>query len=326
VISRLAFAFFCAQAFAAPPLPALHAEQAVTVSGLSSGAYMAVQVHIAHSASVQGAGAVAGGPYYCAQGSLWTAYYNCMKPGAFMPLPSIATLRNEVENLAKSGRIDPIVNLASGRAWLFTGANDETVTPTVVEGLHAFYSSYKTATVLVRDKAAGHAMPTQEAGNKDCAATQPPFINDCNYDAAGALLEHLLGPLAPPAAKPSGRLESFEQRPFGGYAISMDDEGYLYIPKACETERCRVHVAFHGCRQGRAAVSDQFAREAGYNRWADTNRIIVLYPQAIARWWWTYNPKGCWDWWGYTGARYHTKEGAQVRAVKAMLERLSEPR
>jgi hypothetical protein len=52
----------------------------------------------------------------------------------------------------------------------------------------------------------------------------------------------------------------------------------------------------------------------------------VLYPQAIARWWWVYNPSGCWDWWGYTGAQYHTKEGAQVRAVMAMLSRLGEPR
>jgi poly(3-hydroxybutyrate) depolymerase len=106
----------------------------------------------------------------------------------------------------------------------------------------------------------------------------------------------------------------------------MDDEAFVYIPKTCESQRCRIHVAFHGCRQGRAAVKDQFAREAGYNRWADTNRIIVLYPQAIARWWGTYNPKGCWDWWGYSGSEYHTKEGAQIRAVKAMLDRLSAPR
>jgi poly(3-hydroxybutyrate) depolymerase len=325
VISRFAVVFVCSQTWAAP-LAGLDADASATVSGLSSGAYMAVQFHVAHSARIKGAGAVAGGPYYCAQGSLWTAYYNCMTPGSVLRLPAIATLRAETENLAKGGRIDPTANLASGRAWLFTGSRDETVTREVVEGLYAFYSAYKTATVIVRDKLAGHAMVTEEAGNKDCGVTRSPFINDCDYDAAGALLRHLLGPLAPPAAKPAGRLESFDQTPFGGHGISMDDEGYVYIPKDCETQRCRVHVAFHGCQQGRLAVKDQFAREAGYNRWADSNRIIVLYPQAIARWWWIYNPKGCWDWWGYTGAQYHTKEGAQIRAVKAMLDRLSEPR
>jgi poly(3-hydroxybutyrate) depolymerase len=316
----------CAQAWAAPPLPPMAADVSASVSGVSSGAYMAVQLHVAHSARIKGLGALAGGPYYCAQGSFWTAYYNCMTPGSFAPLPPMAKLRAYTESLSTNGRIDPTSNLASARVWLFSGTRDATVTREVVEGLHAFYSAYKTMSVILRDKPAGHAMVTEAAGNKECGATQPPFINDCDYDAAGALLQHLLGPLAPPSASPGGRLASFEQAPFGGYTISMDDEGYVYIPKACETQRCRVHVAFHGCRQGRGSVQDQFAREAGYNRWADTNRIVVLYPQAIARWWPIYNPKGCWDWWGYTGAEYHTKEGAQIRAVTAMLERLSEPR
>ena len=95
----------------------------------------------------------------------------------------------------------------------------------------------------------------------------------------------------------------------------MADEGYAYVPRACETERCRVHVAFHGCRQGAETIGERFVREAGYNRWADSNRLIVLYPQAIARYFWIYNPRGCWDWWGYTGTNYATKEGAQIRAV-----------
>ncbi len=330
----LALVFIALPASAAAPLPALDAERTATVSGLSSGAYMAVQYHVAHSARVKGAGAIAGGPYYCAQGSLWTAYYNCMTPGRFWPLPSAATLRTEAEALAKRGRIDPTENLASARAWLFTGAADTTVTREVVEGLHAFYSAYKTPTVIVRHDRAGHAIVTEDRGNA-CGAKAPPFISACGYDAAGALLQHVLGPLAPPAAKPGGRLESFDQRPFGAHSISMDDEGFVYIPAACEASgriaaggRCRVHVAFHGCQQGRSFsdVKERFAREAGYNRWADGNRIIVLYPQAIARWSGIYNPKGCWDWWGYTGAQYHTKDGAQVRAVTAMLDRLSESR
>jgi poly(3-hydroxybutyrate) depolymerase len=325
-ISLLACLFASSGLFAAEPLPALDADKAATVSGVSSGAYMAVQLHVAHSSTVKGVGAIAGGPYYCAKGSVWSAYYNCMTPGMFAPLPAIAVLRDETEKLSKAGRVDPISNLAAARAWLFTGAKDDTVRRDVVEGLNAFYSGYKTLTVIIRDQPAGHGMVTEDAGNEDCGVTRPPFINDCDYDAAGELLKHLLGNLAPPAAKPGGRLASFDQKPFGAHSISMDDEAFVYIPKTCESQRCRVHVAFHGCRQGRAAVKDQFAREAGYNRWADTNRIIVLYPQAIARWWGIYNPKGCWDWWGYTGSEYHTKEGAQIRAVKAMLDRLSAPR
>jgi len=305
----------------------LGAEKIATVSGLSSGGYMAVQMHVAHSATVKGAGVVAGGPYYCAQGSLWTAYFNCMQPGFFAPLPRVAALRAEAEARAKAGQIDATTNLASSRAWLFTGTQDPEVERDVVEALLAFYGEYKVATVLVKDLPAGHAMVTLSAGNADCAATRPPFINACKYDAAGELLTHLYGPLNAPAAKESGRLVPFDQQPFGDRNLSLDEAGYVYIPKVCETGICRVHVAFHGCRQGAVEVKEQFVREAGYNRWADTNRLIVLYPQAIARSSWSqFNPRGCWDWWGYSGPDYHTRNGGQIRAVKAMLERLSSPR
>ncbi|HET9642178.1 MAG TPA: hypothetical protein VFP68_02185, partial [Burkholderiaceae bacterium] len=38
-----------------------------SVSGLSSGAFMTVQLHLAHSSSFVGAGVIAGGPFRCAQ-------------------------------------------------------------------------------------------------------------------------------------------------------------------------------------------------------------------------------------------------------------------
>ncbi|HXM82066.1 MAG TPA: depolymerase [Burkholderiales bacterium] len=322
------FALACMPALAADALPALGARaQEVTVSGLSSGGYMAVQVHVAHSSIVSGAGVIAGGPYYCAQGSLWTADYNCMNPGGATPLPSVELLHSETEALAGAGRIDPTANLASARAWLFAGTQDRTVYPEVVSGLRAYYASYKTNVKMVADKPAGHAMVVEEAQNS-CSVTAPPYINDCDYDAAGELLKHL-GFANPPAAKAAGNIAPFDQNPFAGgdaYAISMNDTGYVYVPKACAAGGCRVHVAFHGCRQN----GEEFPRDAGYNRWADTNSLIVLYPRTVARSGWCfrcgnfiYNPRACWDWWGYTGPQYHTKDGAQIRAVKAMLDRLS---
>ncbi|MFC7538540.1 hypothetical protein ACFQU2_02525 [Siccirubricoccus deserti] len=42
----------------------------VSVSGLSSGAFMAAQLHIAHSTGIMGVGLVAGGLYGCAVDSL----------------------------------------------------------------------------------------------------------------------------------------------------------------------------------------------------------------------------------------------------------------
>ncbi len=299
---------------AAEPLPALQADtRELTVSGLSSGGYMAVQVHVAHSTRVKGVAAVAAGPYYCAQGSLFTAYFHCMAPGAWTPLPAIQRLAEQARLLGQAGRIDPPSNLAASKVWLFSGTRDRTVLPEVVQSLKAFYESFKAAPQVVADKAAGHAMVTDDAGAA-CEASAPPYLNDCDYDAAGALLEHLLGPLKPRGAA-GGRLAAFEQDPFG-----MDDAGYVYVPKGCEGGGCRVHVAFHGCRQ----PAEVFARDAGYNRWAEANRLIVLYPQ-VRESFWPYNPRGCWDWWGYTGPAYHTRDGTQVKAVMAMVERLSAP-
>jgi hypothetical protein len=49
----------------------------ISVSGISSGGFMAHQFHVAHSFNVMGAGIVAGGPYYCAQGSIADAVRKC---------------------------------------------------------------------------------------------------------------------------------------------------------------------------------------------------------------------------------------------------------
>jgi poly(3-hydroxybutyrate) depolymerase len=67
------------------------------------------------------------------------------------------------------------------------------------------------------------------------------------------------------------------------------------------------------------SVYDDFIRDAGYNRWAANNNIIVLYPQTKAS---TANPNGCWDFWGYSGLSYYTRNGPQMRAIKAMVDRL----
>jgi hypothetical protein len=66
---------------AAPDLPNLSStvdSSSVTVSGLSSGAFMAVQMQFAYSASLRGAGIVAGGPFWCAKGSVSDALTVCV--------------------------------------------------------------------------------------------------------------------------------------------------------------------------------------------------------------------------------------------------------
>jgi poly(3-hydroxybutyrate) depolymerase len=323
---------------AAGRLPALGADGgAVTASGVSSGAFMAVQFHVAHSQTVRGAGAIAGGPYDCAQDSLWIALTSCMDPGPWSPLPQPQRLADIARGLAKAGAIDPVERLAGAKVWLFSGTRDETVSSEVVETLRRFYLALAPDADVALENSipAGHGMVTESEGN-ECSTTEPPFIVACRYDAAGILLAQLLGKLEPPMPKQDGKLLAFDQAEFAGgnpAAISLADSGYVFVPDACAREPCRVHVAFHGCRQSAAQIGERFVLEAGYNRWAAANRLIVLYPQTIARWGFgigarnfVFNPKACWDWWGYTGAQYATKQGPQIRAVRAMVERLAQGR
>jgi poly(3-hydroxybutyrate) depolymerase len=328
----------CGTALAAEKLAAFDADATATsVSGISSGGYMAVQFHVAHSATVIGVGVLAAGPYYCAQGNAITAVNNCMSPSVIAPVPRVALLKTTTDTLAGAGLIDATANLKRAKVWLLTGKRDETVQASVVQALQAYYGEYvpASAIALVSNVEAGHAMVTDDYGGR-CAATASPFINDCHFDAAGKLLEHIYGKLKPAVTKDSGRVVAFDQAEFvagSPYDVSLADIGYAYVPKSCESMRCKVHVAFHGCKQSAEAVGEKFVRHAGYNRWADSNGIIVLYPQTISRsgfglFSFTYilNPNGCWDWWGYTGPEYHTHNGAQVRAVKAMIDRLTQPR
>ena len=331
------------QAGAAPELPAFGAEpQGVTVSGISSGGYMAVQFQVVHSKLVRGAGILAGGPYYCAEGSTWRALNNCMAPSPWSPLPPQVQLRSRIETLAQSGRIDPLDNLRDDRVWLLSGGKDHTVETPVMDTLAAFYREWLPTDAIhyVKPADAGHAMiSTAYPHPNACNTSEPPFINRCgDLDAAGELLKHLLGPSPLQAAAKTlhGEIISFDQRPFiNGKPIdaSLADEGYAYVPHACRSSACRVHVAFHGCRQSVAQVDHRFIEGAGYNAWADSNRLIVLYPQTVPRngvaagsWKWVYNPKGCWDWWGYSGIDYHTRDGVQIKAVRAMIDRLGAAR
>jgi len=104
----------------------------------------------------------------------------------------------------------------------------------------------------------------------------------------------------------------------------MAGKGVVYIPPDCGARRgCAIHVVFHGCEQNRARVGDALIRGSGFARWADANRLIVLFPQTVRS---TVNPKACWDWWGYTGLDFRERSAPQIAAIRAMLDRLAQDR
>jgi hypothetical protein len=175
-------------------------------------------------------------------------------------------------------------------------------------------------------------------------------MSDCDYDGAGEALEQIYGPLNDPApvTDTSGKFIEFPQNEFFEppgldpeqlrNRLSFNELGYAYVPQTCERgEPCKVHVVFHGCKQvyDKNPESDdandtthpfglKMVFHSGFNEWANTNNLIILYPQAerVS----VINPLGCFDWWGYvsgTQQTYATKAGPQMAAVYAMLERLA---
>jgi chitodextrinase len=102
----------------------------------------------------------------------------------------------------------------------------------------------------------------------------------------------------------------------------MDSTGWLFVPQNCANgQACRLVVALHGCLQYQGIIQQQFVQKSGINEWADTNNIIVLYPQATSSS--SSNPLGCWDWWGYTSSNYALKSAPQMTAIVAMVSQIT---
>lgn len=349
-----------------PPL-ALKADE-VTVSGLSSGAYMAGQFGIAYSASLSGAAVLAGGPYGCSKGAVSTAMFVCSCPAEKSWLLELMGLFGQgcrvlheesyssigeraVERNRAGAGIDDPAHLARHRIYLLSGGHDHVVERDIVAATARMYGQLGVPPAQIRHDnlpEAGHAFPSLQA-KAACGVTASPFINQCQVDTAGVLLKWLYPALeaSSPAAPDEGALYEFSQ---GGYAgqdfTGLDTTGWVYVPKACKAPGagCRLHVAFHGCEQGQSFPDPkkgryglQFVKGTGYNAWAEAARVVVLYPQVTPSTGkgpydpYQFNPKGCWDFWGYT-EKYAALKGTapdfakrsapQMRAVKAMIDDL----
>jgi len=311
-------------------LPVLNAPiQNTTVSGLSSGGYMAVQMHIAYSSIISGAGIFAGGPYNCAQGNVDIALYPCMK--AKPDPPDVDSSISVTNTRSQSGEIDDISNLADDRVYMFSGTDDTTVRPPVMDALQEYYMNFlSSSSQLTYENTIGaaHTQPTIDTSTNPCSISTSPYISYCDYDGAGEALQTIFGKLNPPNNGTSmGQMLSFDQSVYlpNPSSKSIAKTGYIYVPDTCmNNETCYLHVAFHGCLQSYQSVNDAYITESGYNAWADTNNIIILYPQAQKSFSNPTNPKGCWDWWGYNNNpdTYDTKSGYQMDMVYQMIQHI----
>ena len=154
--------------------------------------------------------------------------------------------------------------------------------------------------------------------------------NGAVYDSVRTWLTMFLGPLKP---RNDGRLQgsllAFDQAEFGASQdVSLNSTGSVFVPKSCEQGKtCGLVLALHGCKQYSGLIGDRWVTQAGINEWADTNGLVVLYPDTIA----TSapgptNPNGCYDWWGYSNQvdpDYALKSGLQMSVLYAMVQRVT---
>lgn len=342
------------------PLPSYPTRDRHSISGLSSGAFMTVQFHVAHSASFIGAGVIAGGPYRSAEtfhaaptkpvSCILNSLYVAMTPltEATAPDPdTLLALARETQD------IDDLSHIAGQRMYIFTGTKDAVVNQYAVRSTRAFYKALGVLDedlMFVDDVPAGHSIITTNPEDSPLWANQPPYINKGDYMQSHKILDHLYPDAQPPAARADGKLVRFAQSGFlddGADRSSMAPFGYAYIPSRVakgQVEALGVHVVLHGCKQGYAYIDyvngradkqnqppygDRYIRSTGYMTWAEANDLILLFPQVegsddnLVQ-----NPDGCWDWWGYSALDvqepdYYSRSAVQIRALHRMLTRIS---
>ncbi len=322
-------------AHAAVPLGQYNIDtSAISVSGLSAGGFMANQLGNAYSATFMGVGVFAAGPYLCAGQNNYTA---CMY-NASITAAQLNAMQGSLDSYAASGAIDAKSNLARQKVYIFTGTSDYTVGPNLTDALKAQYLNNGVPAAnlsYVKRASTAHVLPTDfdSTGNNACASSASPYISNCGYDGAQAALSHIYGPLnARNNAPPASRYIEFNQAAYTQGNPGMAANGWLYVPQSCaDGQQCKLHVVLHGCQQSTDKIGDKFVKNTGYSRWADTNRMVLLFPQAkvdntnrpTAKSGSLPNPNACWDWVGWYGHSFAQKAGTQMAAIKAMVDRIA---
>eukprot|EP01106_Pelomyxa_sp_JSP_P001139 TRINITY_DN1172_c0_g1_i4.p1 TRINITY_DN1172_c0_g1~~TRINITY_DN1172_c0_g1_i4.p1 ORF type:complete len:243 (-),score=81.57 TRINITY_DN1172_c0_g1_i4:57-728(-) len=217
--------------------------------------------------------------------------------------------------------------MASGKAFFFTGTKDTVVNPGVVAKAEDYATKFGTPYQKEDTIAAEHSWVTLDYGSA-CTYKGEPYINKCSYDLSGTMYNYFYGTLNAKGTQVAANMLTFDQSlytPTGKTpaSISLASTGYVYVPTACQQgQACKLTLVFHGCLQTTADIGDKFYKNVGVNEWAETNNIIVVYPQAVKSAMLS-NPNGCFDWWGYTDSlmtdTYSVKTGAQMSTMRNMI-------
>jgi poly(3-hydroxybutyrate) depolymerase len=154
----------------------------ISISGISSGAFFAVQFHVAFSRDIMGVGVTAGGqyvlidcwycfdlpvccttcfisigPYFCAKGNVTRAITVCMKYPLFINVTELVSITHAME---QNKTIDPVQEMQGDKVLLVSGLLDTVVRQGVMVKLLEWYKNFVDASNIstVFEIPAEHAM------------------------------------------------------------------------------------------------------------------------------------------------------------------------
>lgn len=289
----------------------------VSISGISSGAAMAVQYAVGHSGSTVGVGSIAGPPWGCADGSASQAINKCMC-GRQSPDNKV----NEARQLAASGKIDSLSAsnkpLRLSRSFVFQSPADATVVEKSGKANIAFLSSFignnsevDFGNAVDGSNKAGHGIIAPDSHNKSCQAdgTETTYIRYCGAEDNAGKMFHALydDPGSPfdPSQRvnniPESEVWQFDQQHLidqvkPGTKVAPDTIWWWFWTFPSERRKnfdmaekgyiyvppsCRVSGSacrVHIALHGCKQDVKNFANRAGYNNWAEHYKVIVVYP------------------------------------------------
>jgi len=324
--------------------------KAISISGLSSGADFAVQFQVAFSKNIMGLGVFAGQPYHCAvtrfaddpmeplnpkvpicegcPANKTLIYDHCKSHPDFV---DVKLLADKARKLSSAGLIDSLDNLRTAKIYTYAGTKDPTIGAT--QKTRDFFAQFVPAENLIYNFTipSGHCWP-QDTGINTCGPWAPYLGNtwpaeNCGYDGPGAMLKHIYGNLLPPAKSIVwNSLKWFDQSPFNGNnskSIGLSKKGIIYVPQKCaDGTQCALHIALHGCSE-LFVFEDILMHTMSFNRWAETNNIVMLWPHIGPHGTTKEERQGCWDSYGQTGHAYDTRASVQMQAIWKMVYALS---
>ncbi len=286
-----------------------------TVSGLSSGAFMAQQIFVTNSDIIDGAASFAGGIYNCSAGQALNALNLCMKTPQNIQVNKSIQYALEQE---KKKKISPTSNLKNKKILIFQGLKDPVVNSVAAGKVEEFYKKFQSQIVKEISADSGHGFPSAQGAN-ECHESAKPWMNKCYkgesvFDGAKWVLNEFYGPLNEKTFYKADHIFRVSQKLTRVDGSMLSDYGHVYIPKQCQQDpaSCKTHIAIHGCQQNPETVGLEFITQSGYNNWAETNSLIIYYPSVDKS---LLNPAGCWDWWGYTSSDFATKDSLQIQSI-----------